>query len=205
MPALFTASRIAAALSLAACGVASAAPIQFSVTPTNFVLGSGYGTDLLEATGTFLDVSFAANNTVATATLNNVGDSFVFDFGTIVFNESRVIADETDSLGVAAVFTFTDPLAGLRTVTATGEAFIGPVVDALIDFTIDWGTRDVAFGNGGLFRISMDTVNFRQEGAQRTQTATITLLAQPLPEPAGLALVATALVAAGVAARRRRG
>lgn len=201
----FSASRLVAALSVAACGLSSAAPIQFSVTPSSFVLGSGYGTDVAEASGTLLDVSFTANATPATGTLSNVNDSFTFDFGTIVFNESRVLAGETDNLGVAAIFTFTDPLAGLRTVTATGEAFIGPVVDAQIDFTIDWGVREVAFGNGGLFRISMDSANFRQEGAQRTQTATITLLAQPLPEPAGLALVATALVAAGVAARRRRG
>lgn len=209
MAVLIRTSRLAAILSLAACGLASAAPVQFVVTPTAFILGSGYGVDPIEALGTRLDVSFTANGTAAGATLSNVGDSFSFDFGTIVFNESRILEAETDDLGVAAVFTFTDPLAGLRTVTATGVATVGPVVDAGIDFAIDWGTRDVAFGDGGLFQISMASVSFRQEGAQRTQTATITLLAlpdvpMPVPEPAGLALVATALAAAGVAARRRR-
>lgn len=206
MASLRFASRVAGALCLAACGLASAAPVQFSVTPVGFLPGLGYGVDSSELAGTLLDVSFAQTGSPQNFTLANVGDSFTFEFGTVVFQEGgQIRSEETDDLAVAAQFSFTDPLAGQRFVLASGEAFIGPVVDALVDFTISWNTRQIAFGDGGLFEISMNSVNFRQEGAQRIQNATITLLAQPLPEPAGLALAATALVAAGAATRRRRG
>lgn len=204
---------ICAALALSATTLAlptaaSAAPIAFAVTPTAFVLGAGYGTDANEAVGSLLDISFTVSPTPAFATLENVGDAFTFEFGRIVFNESGLIREaELDDLGVLAVFTFADPLSGLRTVSAAGEAIVGPVVDPAIDFSIAWTPREVSFGNGGRFSIAMDAQNFRQAGASRIQSATITLLAAPasVPEPASLALTAGALLLGATAARRRRG
>lgn len=194
----------AGALLLAAGVAATAAPVSFSVTPSSFTPGSGYGTGIGD-----LDVSFAANGAAASFTLANAGDSNSFKFGTVTFNEKGLILPaETGNLGVSAVFSFLDPLAGLQSVTATGTAFVGLVADAAVDFTIVWDTLTVAFGNGGSFEISMNSLSFTRGGQSLDQNATIKLLAAPaaaVPEPATLALALVALGVAGGAARRRAG
>jgi PEP-CTERM motif len=187
-----------------ACGAVHSAPVNFDLSTQGFVAGAGYGVDNNEITGTLLDVLFEAAAGSTQSTLLNVGDSFSFNVGVITLREGFITDAETDDLGVLAVLNFVDPFAGLRAVVAEGTADVGFVGDLAVDYTINWNPRQFAFGDGGLFGLTMDSLSFRLDGGQRTQTATITLLAMPVPEPGALSLAGIALLAAGAASRRRR-
>lgn len=198
---------LAALLTTIGMATAHAAPVAFSVSPVSFLPGAGYGVDANEVGGTLLDVSFTAAPGLQAFVLNAPGDSASFNFGSITLNEAGLInANETDSLGVLAVFLFAQPSAGAEAVTATGSAVTGLVGDLDIDLTIAWNPLDVAFGNGGLFRVTMDSVNFRFAGQTHDVDATIRLLSAPQPvnAPGTLALMGAALVAAAAALGRRR-
>jgi len=183
-------------LALASVGCLAFAPgvhaIPFNITAAAFTPGTGYGTDADadEKDGTLLGVNFSTSGfTVQDFSLNTVGGSYTFDFGSVTMNESNahggIGAAETDSLDVTASFTFVDPIGSIQKVLATGTAFVttGSVSDIAVDFILDWNTLSVSFGSGGLFDIDLGDLSFTGNGSQ-TQTATITL--RQLPEPISL-------------------
>jgi hypothetical protein len=208
---LFLATAASAALGLSALHT-HATPV--SVSDFSFALGSGYGVDANENSGTRLDVLFSGSSFSAQSfTLGAVGDFRTLALGTVQFREenahSGILASETDGLDVAANLTFVDPFATVVQMLVTGSATIGSVSDAAIDFTIDWNPVQMAFGSGGLLEIALNDLNFT--GMQTlTQSATITLLrtsevtrVEQIPEPGTLVLAGLALGAVGFVRRSR--
>lgn len=201
-------SLFATALTVFGLSSAVAAPVSFSVSPISFVAGAGYGVDANEVGGTLLDVSFNAVPGFQGFVLNAPADSASLNFGSVTLNETGLInANETDDLGVLALFLFQQPFAGAQAVAASGTAVVGLVNDLDIDLTIAWNPLNVAFGNGGLFRITMDTLNFRLSGQTRDVTATVTLLnaPQPIPVPGTLVLALAGLALVNLVGVGRRG
>jgi len=194
---LLRASLVLLATAALPIGSALAAPVNFLVSPVKFIVGTGYGTGPGQ-----LDVAFNAITTQQSFSLNNPGDSNSFEFGTIDFNQSgRINGLQTDNLGVLAVFSFEDPLVGLRQVTATGTATVGLVNDLASDYTITWTPTVVQFDGNQSFTIEMNDLTFRLAGQSQTEFAKITL--NNVPEPDTLALTALAIAGLGFVRRRR--
>jgi hypothetical protein len=199
----------------------SASAIQFDLNPAYFTPGSGYS-DAGDGSFTKLGVDFVADTTPRSFTLE-VGDTpYSNTFGTVTLDDGEIFrrlgasficngsvlpcltTNETDNLGVTATFSFSNPLSGLQTVTATGTAAFGFINDSDVDFTITWADKLVDFGNGGQFKISMDTLEFTFDGQVEDQTYSIQMVTAPIPEPETYALMLAGLGLVGFMARRRR-
>jgi hypothetical protein len=190
-----------------------AVPVPFTITSAQFLPGGGYGIDVSEMNGIFLDVRFSTGAfTTQNFALSAANQSFIFNFGTIDFEEPSaqggINPDELDGLGVTARLTFTAPTGVVSTVIATGTAIPGSVSDSSVDYVIDWSPVEIPFGNGGKFRVSLSDMAFVRAGSQ-FQTATVTLLSLPedsansIPEPASVAILGIGIVCVAVSRRRR--
>src|SRR4029453_2061031 len=108
-----------------------------------FLPGAGYGEDVNEGSPNLLDVRFSTSAFSAqTFALSAVNQSFTFNFGTIDMEEPNaqggIATNELDGLGISAKLTFTAPTGVTQTVTATGLATAGSVIDSPVDYVIDW-------------------------------------------------------------------
>lgn len=197
---------ILAACLFAAAGAASAT--AFSVTNAAFTnVGSGYGIDASENSGTatLLDIRFT--NTGFTApnfNLTTVGQFFEFIVGTVSFQESNnsggITGNETNDLGVSLALNFAAPGVVTNTLVASGSAIAGSIQDNAFDYTLTWSPLLATFGTGGMYTITFASLAFDDISTQNL-TARVTLTAlpgAPIPEPDSIALLAIGLLGAGV-------
>ena len=197
-----------------------ASAIQFNVAASSFAPGSGYsGTTNAVGEAFNLDklgVDFTVDTTSRSFDLATGTTSASFKFGDIKLKDGTVIpaitgpgyfafvGNETNDLGVTATFSFTNPLSGSQTVTASGIATVGLINDSDVDLVIDWTDLPVNFGNGGQFIIHMADVSFDQNNQTKEQDYTIELVTAPIPEPETYALMLAGLGVVGFMARRRK-
>lgn len=211
-------STMTAALLMASA--AQAAAVGFDISAASLTPGSGYGTDSgqnLEAGGTLLGVSFTNIFAPQHFDLSGGGQSISFDLATVHFYEPDIgnganrgiKSEETNYIGLVAAFSFANPSMSSPSLTAMVAATTGALNDADVDYSIAWNPLEADFGNGGRYRISLNTLSFTTTGSQQTLRATVELLSAPelrvtaVPEPGSIALVGAALGAAGFARRKR--
>lgn len=205
---------------------AQAALVTFEVN-SGFTVGSGYGHDANEGTGTLLDVRFAGVTGETFSLL--AGQSHTYNWGMVSFFESNgsggIKAAETDNLGVTATFTFVQPGGEIDAFSVTGTATAGAInggaENGIVDYTVtfDYGPTLFNFGNGGQFELNVPSqaISFSFTGSPAgSLSATVRLLSEPtpivvtdldtasVPEPASLAIWGLGSLGLVLAVRIRR-
>jgi PEP-CTERM motif len=213
----------AMAAALLMVSTAQAAAVSFHISAASLTPGSGYGTDGGSnaengAAGTLLGVEFSNVFTTQEFGLSGVGQSVSFDLATVRFHEpdtgngngNRGIRnDERDNIDLVAGFSFLNPSVSAPSLTAIVSATAGALDDAAVDYSIAWNPLEADLGDGGRYRISLNTLSFSNTDSQQTLRATVELLSAPelrvaaVPEPGSFALVGAALGAAGFSRRKR--
>ena len=199
---------VAALVSMAAAPMAQAT--VFSITDTAFVPDGGYGKHHCQKRNTLLDVRFDTSGFSAqTFSLDRVGASRTFDFGTVDLKEPDawgcIDVGGIRNLDVLAALTFSDPVGMSSTVKVFGHGapHIGPASDPDVGYVLTWKPTLVHFGDRGLFEIRLSNLFFYETGPFKTETATITLKRGEVPEPGTVALFGLALAGIGLTRRRR--
>lgn len=167
-------------------GVANATPISFSITSGLWVLGSGWDEACTgagcDADHTKANVDWMITPSVAgkTFTLTDVGDAFIFTFGsaTLAEENNNIEAGETDNLNITGIINLSSPsLAG--TVNSTlAIATTGLLKDTNsidtgagnIDLIATFAPVLVNFGNGGQFTVDLSDPSWNCQGNGDCQT-----------------------------------